>query len=87
LLAHSSGLLARASLLGAAQLVGSQLFVGSLENLTLFQSFHLWWNLVPIFNHSQADYDLFDKINPSRPEMDAKWNFKTLLYDTFFVFF
>ena len=54
------------SLLGAAQLVGSQLFVGSLENLTLFQSFHLWWNLVPILNHSQAE-EISAHVQPSIP--------------------
>jgi hypothetical protein len=62
----------RASLLGAAQLVGSQLFVGSLENLTHFQSFHLWWNLVPILNHSQAE-EISAHVQPSMSHSNVQW--------------
>jgi hypothetical protein len=45
----------RSSPLGAAQLVSSQLFVDHFEKLTLSQSFHFSGNLIPVFNHSQAE--------------------------------
>ncbi len=59
MLALSSGQLARASLLGAAQLVGSQLFVGSFENLTFSVFFSKTLPLVsmkPVPEHYVENY-------------------------------
>ncbi len=63
---------ARASPLGAAQLVGSQLFVGSFENLTLFQCFHFWGNLVPVLNYSQAE-EISAHVQSSMSHSNVQW--------------
>ncbi len=62
----------RASPLGAAQLVGSQLFVGSFENLTLSQSFHFCGNLVPVLNHSQAE-EISAHVQSSMSHSNVQW--------------
>ncbi len=58
--------------LGAAQLVSSQLFVGSLENLTLSQSFHFCGNLIPVLSHSQAE-EILAHVQSSMSLSNVQW--------------